>query len=80
MARLVDRRCGLARALTAAGAFSAALEKIPEPPARAIAADVAIPTIGFRASPARDGQILVLDDMVGVFADALDANGGETSS
>ncbi|MGO4869425.1 MAG: 3-methyl-2-oxobutanoate hydroxymethyltransferase [Roseiarcus sp.] len=58
-----------AAAVAAAGAFSVVLEKIPEPLARAITADIAIPTIGIGASAACDGQILVVDDMLGVFTD-----------
>ncbi|MGX5806291.1 aminotransferase class V-fold PLP-dependent enzyme [Bradyrhizobium sp. Arg314] len=43
------------------------LEKIPEALARLITQEVAIPTIGIGASPACDGQILVVDDMLGLF-------------
>ncbi|TIL77828.1 MAG: 3-methyl-2-oxobutanoate hydroxymethyltransferase, partial [Mesorhizobium sp.] len=43
------------------------LEKVPEPLARRISAEIAIPTIGIGASPACDGQILVSDDMLGLF-------------
>ncbi|MCT7377191.1 3-methyl-2-oxobutanoate hydroxymethyltransferase [Chelativorans salis] len=50
-----------------AGAFSVVLEKIPEVLARRITECVAIPTIGIGASPACDGQILVVDDMLGLF-------------
>lgn len=58
-----------ARAVAEAGAFSIVLEKIPEPLARRITAEIAIPTIGIGASPACDGQILVVDDMLGLFTD-----------
>jgi 3-methyl-2-oxobutanoate hydroxymethyltransferase len=58
-----------ARAVADAGAFSVVLEKVPEPIARAITAELAIPTIGIGASPACDGQILVVDDMLGLFTD-----------
>lgn len=58
-----------ARAVAEAGAFCVVLEKVPEPLARAITADIAIPTIGIGASPACDGQILVVDDMLGLFTD-----------
>ena len=37
--------------------------------ARAMTEDVDVPTIGIGASPACDGQILVTQDMVGLFAD-----------
>ena len=44
------------------------LEKIPEPLARKISSTLSIPTIGIGASPACDGQILVLDDILGVYS------------
>lgn len=50
-----------------AGAFAVVLEKRPEALARLITEQVAIPTIGIGASPACDGQILVVDDMLGLF-------------
>ena len=56
-----------ARAVTAAGAFSVVLEKVPQTLADRITADVAIPTIGIGASAGCDGQILVVDDMLGLF-------------
>jgi 3-methyl-2-oxobutanoate hydroxymethyltransferase len=40
-----------------------------EPLARAITEKVAIPTIGIGASAACDGQVLVVDDMLGMFTD-----------
>jgi 3-methyl-2-oxobutanoate hydroxymethyltransferase len=40
-----------------------------EPVARAITSAVPIPTIGIGASAACDGQILVVDDILGLFAD-----------
>lgn len=58
-----------ARAVADAGAFSVVLEKIPEPLARSITASVHIPTIGIGASPACDGQVLVVDDILGIFTD-----------
>ncbi|TKT69614.1 3-methyl-2-oxobutanoate hydroxymethyltransferase [Aquamicrobium sp. LC103] len=56
-----------AAAVAEAGAFSVVLEKVPETLARRITGEVAIPTIGIGASPACDGQILVVDDMLGMF-------------
>ena len=55
-------------AVADAGAFSVVLEKVPEPLTRQITAEIAIPTIGIGASPACDGQILVTDDMLGLFS------------
>ena len=37
--------------------------------ARQITEDVAVPTIGIGASPACDGQVLVTDDLLGLFSD-----------
>src|SRR6195256_2814768 len=55
-----------ARAVTEAGAFSVVIEAVAEPLARRITAAVPIPTIGIGGSVACDGQILVLEDMLGV--------------
>ncbi|ARP67155.1 MULTISPECIES: 3-methyl-2-oxobutanoate hydroxymethyltransferase [Mesorhizobium] len=57
-----------ANAVTEAGAFSVVLEKVPEPLAKRITAEIAVPTIGIGASLACDGQILVSDDMLGLFS------------
>lgn len=56
-----------ARAVDEAGAFSVVLEKLTAPLADRITAEIAIPTIGIGASAGCDGQILVVDDMLGVF-------------
>jgi 3-methyl-2-oxobutanoate hydroxymethyltransferase len=55
-----------ARAVAEAGAFAVVLEAVTEPLARRITAQIAIPTIGIGASAACDGQILVLEDMLGL--------------
>ncbi len=55
-----------AHAVAEAGAFSIVLEAIAEPLARRITQEVATPTIGIGGSPACDGQILVLEDMLGL--------------
>jgi len=57
-----------ARAVTEAGAFCMVIEAVAEPLARKITAAVEIPTIGIGASAACDGQILVLEDMLGLSA------------
>src|SRR5580700_3987729 len=55
-----------ARAVADAGAFAVVLEAIAEPLGRRITSQVPIPTIGIGASAACDGQILVLEDMLGL--------------
>jgi 3-methyl-2-oxobutanoate hydroxymethyltransferase len=55
-----------ARAVTDAGAFAVVIEAVAEPLARRITGRVAIPTIGIGGSVACDGQILVLEDMLGL--------------
>lgn len=64
-----DRIMADAVAMAEAGAFAVVLEKVVEPLAREITQCLAVPTIGIGASPACDGQILVLDDILGVFTD-----------
>jgi 3-methyl-2-oxobutanoate hydroxymethyltransferase len=49
-----------------AGAFAIVIEAVAEPLARKITQSVEVPTIGIGASPACDGQILVLEDMLGL--------------
>lgn len=56
-----------ALAVEAAGAFAVVLEGVVEPLAKAITKKLLIPTIGIGASPACDGQVLVVDDMLGMF-------------
>jgi 3-methyl-2-oxobutanoate hydroxymethyltransferase len=58
-----------AHAVAAAGAFAVVVEGTLEPVAAAITAAIAIPTIGIGASAACDGQVLVVDDMLGTFND-----------
>jgi 3-methyl-2-oxobutanoate hydroxymethyltransferase len=49
-----------------AGAFAVVLEAIAEPLGRSITEAIVIPTIGIGASVACDGQVLVLEDMLGL--------------
>ena len=56
-----------ARAVAQAGAFSLVIEGVLEPIADAITEAVAIPTIGIGASARCDGQVLVTEDMLGLF-------------
>ncbi|MFQ5764784.1 MAG: 3-methyl-2-oxobutanoate hydroxymethyltransferase [Rhodospirillales bacterium] len=58
-----------ARAVAEAGAFAMVIEGTVEPLAREITEAVPVPTIGIGASPACDGQILVTDDVLGLFQD-----------
>ncbi|MBR2119128.1 MAG: 3-methyl-2-oxobutanoate hydroxymethyltransferase [Afipia sp.] len=53
-------------AVAQAGAFSMVVEAVAEPLARRITEIVSIPTIGIGASNACDGQVLVLEDMLGL--------------
>lgn len=62
MALLAD-----AQAVADAGAFAVVLEKVPAGLADLVTTQVAIPTIGIGASAGCDGQILVVDDMLGLF-------------
>jgi 3-methyl-2-oxobutanoate hydroxymethyltransferase len=55
-----------ARAVEQAGAFSVVIEAVAEPLARRVTGIVSIPTIGIGASAACDGQVLVLEDMLGL--------------
>ena len=66
--RQAERVSDDAAAIAEAGAFSIVVEGTVEPVARAITESVAVPTIGIGASPMCDGQILVIDDVLGLFA------------
>jgi 3-methyl-2-oxobutanoate hydroxymethyltransferase len=56
-----------AEAVAAAGAFAVVLEGTLEPVAAAITAQIDIPTVGIGASAQCDGQVLVIDDVLGTF-------------
>jgi 3-methyl-2-oxobutanoate hydroxymethyltransferase len=56
-----------AHATADAGAFAIVIEGVAEALAREITQAVAVPTIGIGASPACDGQVLVSEDMLGLF-------------
>jgi 3-methyl-2-oxobutanoate hydroxymethyltransferase len=55
-----------ARAVEAAGAFAIVLESIPRELGAKITAELRIPTIGIGAGPDCDGQILVINDLLGL--------------
>src|SRR5665647_114321 len=56
-----------ARAIEAAGAFSIVLECVPTLLAQKITEQLSIPTIGIGAGPYCDGQVLVVNDMLGMY-------------
>ena len=58
-----------AKAIQEAGAFSVVLECVPAPLAAKITQILDIPTIGIGAGADTDGQILVYQDMLGMFSD-----------
>jgi 3-methyl-2-oxobutanoate hydroxymethyltransferase len=55
-----------AQAVSDAGAFSVVIEAVAEPLGRKITEAIPIPTIGIGASAACDGQVLVMEDMLGL--------------
>lgn len=60
-----------AKALEEAGAFAITLEGIPAEIAEIITQTVRIPTIGIGAGTGCDGQVLVVNDMLGMFSDLI---------
>ena len=58
-----------AHAVEAAGAFAVVLEKVPVGLAARITQGLSIPTVGIGAGAQCDGQVLVVDDMLGMFTD-----------
>lgn len=56
-----------AKAVADAGAFAVVLEKLPAELGARISGEIAVPTIGIGAGPDCDGQVLVIDDMLGMF-------------
>jgi 3-methyl-2-oxobutanoate hydroxymethyltransferase len=56
-----------AKALEQAGAFAIVLEKIPSELAKKITEAISVPTIGIGAGPHCDGQVLVTQDLLGMF-------------
>ena len=64
-----DRVAADAAALADAGAFAVVLEKLPASLGARITRQIAVPTIGIGAGLDCDGQVLVVDDMLGMFTD-----------
>ncbi len=58
-----------AQALEEAGAFAIVLETVPAPLATLISQRISIPTIGIGAGIGCDGQVQVINDILGSFAD-----------
>jgi 3-methyl-2-oxobutanoate hydroxymethyltransferase len=56
-----------ALALEEAGCFALVLEAVPAEVAAAVTERLRIPTIGIGAGPQTDGQVLVLNDLLGIF-------------
>jgi 3-methyl-2-oxobutanoate hydroxymethyltransferase len=61
-AKLVDD----AKMLERCGCFGMVLEKIPAALAKEVSQSISIPTIGIGAGPDADGQVLVMQDMLGI--------------
>jgi len=57
----------MAKALEKAGVFALVLECIPAPLAQVISGELAVPTIGIGAGGGCDGQVLVINDLLGMF-------------
>lgn len=58
-----------AKKIEAAGAFMVVLECVPAKLAEIISREISIPTIGIGAGAGCDGQVLVYQDMLGLFSD-----------
>jgi 3-methyl-2-oxobutanoate hydroxymethyltransferase len=66
-ARDADILLADALALEQAGAFAIVLESIPAGVARSVTGALDVPTIGIGAGPDCDGQVVVTNDMIGLF-------------
>ena len=62
-----ERVLAEAKAVAEAGAFCIVIEGVAESLAREITQAIDVPTIGIGASAACDGQVLVVNDMLGIF-------------
>jgi 3-methyl-2-oxobutanoate hydroxymethyltransferase len=68
-AEVAARLLNDAKALDAAGVFSIVLECVPTPLAKLITERVSVPTIGIGAGPHCDGQVQVINDLLGLYTD-----------
>ncbi len=57
-----------AKAMEEAGVFALVLECVPTALAQRVTEEISIPTIGIGAGPYCDGQVLVINDMLGMFS------------
>ena len=60
-----------ARLLERAGVFAIVLECVPYPLAKLVSEKINVPTIGIGAGNACDGQVLVYQDMLGMYSDMV---------
>ncbi len=67
--RSAERILEQAKKLESLGCFAVVLECVPDALAKKITAALKIPTIGIGAGPHTDGQVLVLQDMLGLYGD-----------
>jgi len=58
-----------AKKLEAAGVFAVVLEMVPEEAAERVTKELKVPTIGIGAGRYCDGQVLVIDDIIGKYSD-----------
>ena len=72
--RELEKLINDAKALEQAGAFSVVLELVPASAAKKVSESIQIPTIGIGAGSACDGQVLVINDMLGLNPDELKHN------
>ncbi len=66
-----EKLCRDAKSLEKAGCYSIVLEGIPWQLAKRITESVSIPTIGIGAGPHCDGQVLVINDLLGIHENPL---------
>lgn len=64
----IEQLVELSKLYEQAGAFSILIEGTYESAAREVTGNVSIPTIGIGASPECDGQVLVTEDLLGIFS------------
>jgi 3-methyl-2-oxobutanoate hydroxymethyltransferase len=67
-AEAAAKLCEEALALQAVGCFAIVFEAIPSAVTEALMPKLEIPVIGIGAGPATDGQVLVLHDLLGIYA------------